>query len=67
MSNNLERLNNVVKLQLGTEHTVSSETARALAQEVINDKYRKIIKDNLNFYQALEILEELKTTKKAKK
>lgn len=66
MSKHLERINNAVKLQLGSEHVVSEETARILAQEVVNDRYRKIIKDNLNFKSAVELLAEL-TPKKGKK
>lgn len=64
MSKHLERLNTVVKLQLGNDKEVSADTARALAQEVINDRYRKIIKENLRFEDALELIEELSNTKK---
>lgn len=60
MSKHLKRINNAVQLQLGTEHIVSKETAIAIAQEVVNDRYRKIIKDNINFLQAIEMLEELR-------
>jgi len=60
MSKHLERLNVVVKLQLGSEHEISEDTARHLAQEIINDKYRKIFKDNMRFIDALELLEEIK-------
>lgn len=63
MSKHLERLNYVVKLQLGADNEVSENTARALAQEVVNDRYRKIVKENLNFYQALELLAETKPVK----
>lgn len=67
MSKHLERLNAVIKLQLGESHTITKETARQLAQEVINDRYRKIYKENMRFIDALEILEELKPEKKGKK
>lgn len=66
MSNHLERLNTVVKLQLGSEHDISEETARTLAQEVINDRYRKIFKENMRFVDALDLLNELKN-KRGKK
>lgn len=67
MSKHLERLNTVVKLQLGSDKIVSEDTAKALAQEVINDRYRKIIKENLRFEDALELIEELSKTKKRSK
>jgi hypothetical protein len=64
MNNHLERLNAVIKLQLGSEHTITEETAKILAQEVINDRYRKIFKDNMRFLDAIELLSDLKPTSK---
>lgn len=67
MSKHLERLNTVVKLQLGNNHNITEDTAKTLAQEVINDRYRKIFKENMRFEDALELIQELKITKKGKK
>lgn len=54
--NTIERIQRVVKLQLGADHEVPSAVLQKLVLEIISDKYRKIVVANIgSFEEALNV------------
>lgn len=62
----LDKLNHVVGLILGKEYVITEQTCAAICQEIVNDRYRKIIKDNVSFNEAVAFLSEINKPGKKK-